>query len=53
MDKVDIRDMPEVCEVVNNILNNKGTAEIKLERGGTEIVVVEPTRYVKLKDSVK
>lgn len=52
---VDIRDFPEVIDIVNAIINNKGTAEIKTERkkdngNVTEnLVVVEISRSVKTK----
>lgn len=48
---IDIRDYPEVIEIINGIINNRGTAEIKNERrqGETNLVVVEITRAVKTK----
>lgn len=48
---VDIRNMPEVVEVINAILNNHGIAEIKNEsrKDDANIVVVEITRSVKTK----
>lgn len=49
---IDIRKHPEVCETVNAILNNGGVAEVKMERGGTETVVVEINRSVKIKQKV-
>lgn len=50
---VNIEDHPEVVKAVNAILNNKGAAEIKLERNGKEIVVVEPTRTVKFREATE
>lgn len=51
---IDIRDYPEVIEIINGIINNRGTAEIKNERrqGETNLVVVEITRAVKTKNLI-
>ena len=49
---IDIRKHPDVCDTINNVLNNGGVAEVKLERGGTETVVVEINRSVKIKEKV-
>jgi len=49
---IDIKDFEEVLDTLNAIINNRGTAEIKLEtpkEGGQKIVVVEISRSVKLK----
>lgn len=48
---IDIRDYPEVIDVVNGIINNHGTAEIKNEarKGEINLVVVEITRALKTK----
>ena len=45
MNKIDVRDIPEVIEAINAILNNKGIAEIKKERDG--VAVVEITRKLR------
>lgn len=48
---IDIRDYPEVIDCLNNIINNRGVAEIKNESRKDEcnLVVVEITRAVKTK----
>ena len=43
--KLDIRDNPELIEIINSIINNHGIAEIKKERDG--IAVVEITRKLR------
>ena len=43
---LDVREMPEVVENINAILNNKGIAEIKQE-GKNGVVVVEIKRTLK------
>lgn len=45
MTKLDIRDNPELIEIINTIVNNHGIAEIKKERDG--IAVVEITRKLR------
>ena len=45
MTKLDIRDYPELIEIINSIVNNHGIAEIKKERDG--IVAVEITRKLR------
>lgn len=47
--RVDISQLPEVIDTINAIVNNNGTAEIKLERNGKEIVVVETSRSLRVK----
>ena len=47
--RVDISQLPEVIDTINAIVNNNGTAEIKLERNGKEIVVVETSRSWRVK----
>lgn len=42
---LDVKEMPNVVNAVNAILNNKGIAEIKQEKGG--VCVVEIKRTVK------
>jgi len=46
---IDIREHPEVIEIINTILNNKGIAEIKNEskHNSVNLVVVEIKRTVK------
>lgn len=48
---IDIRDYPEVVEIINGIINNRGTAEIKNEKrqGEVNLVVVEINRAVRTK----
>lgn len=48
---IDIREHPEVIDIINAIINNHGTAEIKNEarKGDTNLVVVEIVRSVKTK----
>lgn len=48
---IDIRDFPEIIDIINGIVNNHGTAEIKNEarKGETNLVVVEIARTVKTK----
>ena len=49
MDKekdMDIKDYPQTLKVINNIINNKGIAEVKIEKE-RKIVVVEVGRAVK------
>lgn len=41
-----IEDYPDVLEIINAILNNKGVAEIKIERGD-RLTVVEIKRTLK------
>ena len=36
---VDIREHQDVIDILNAILNNKGIAEIKMERGETPVIV--------------
>lgn len=43
---IDIREMPNIIEAVNAILNNKSIAEIKKE-GKNGVVVVEIKRTLK------
>ena len=43
--KLDIRDNPEIIEIINSIVNNHGIAEIKKERDG--IAVVEINRKLR------
>lgn len=40
MDKIDIRNIPEVVEAINAILNSKGIAEVKKERDGVAVVEI-------------
>lgn len=52
-ERFDITDYPEVVRAINDILTrNKTTAEVKIERGGTEIVVVEQRRELKARNKV-
>jgi hypothetical protein len=48
---IDIRDYPEVIEIINGIINNHGVAEVKNEKrqGEVNLVVVEISRTVKTK----
>ena len=48
---IDLRNYPEIIDCLNNIINNKGVAEIKNEarKGDENLVVVEITRSVKTK----
>ena len=48
---IDIRDHPEICNVINAIINNGGAAEIKNEkrRGDDNLVVVEIVRVLRTK----
>ena len=49
---LDVRDMPDVVENINAILNNSGIVEIKAEKTGVavvEIVMVEKVRLFKNK----
>ena len=48
---IDIRDYPEIVEIINGIINNRGIVEIKNEdrKGGVNLVVVEVVRSVKTK----
>lgn len=49
MSHIDIRQHPEIIELINAIINNKGIAEIKNEgkNDSVNIVVVEVKRVVK------
>lgn len=48
---IDIREHPDIVEMLNQILNSKGTAEIKNEKrkGEDNLVVVQITRTLKSK----
>lgn len=48
---IDIREYPEVIEIINGILNNGGVAEVKNEKRRREdnIVVVETMRVLRTK----
>lgn len=50
---VDIKECPESIRTINAIINNSGTAEVKLEHNGKELVVVETARQVKSKERIK
>ncbi len=43
---MDVREHPKTIETINQILNNKGIAEVKAEKGD-KLVVVEVRRTVK------
>ena len=43
---MDIKDYPKTIETINSIINNKGIAEVKVERD-KDLVVVEVGRIVK------
>jgi len=40
---MDIREMPDVCEKVNAVLNNHGIVEIKVESTGVTVVEIKRT----------
>lgn len=50
---VDISKHGDTINTVNAIINNGGTAEIKLEHNKKEIVVVETSRKVKNRVNAK
>ena len=43
---MEIREHPKTIETINNILNNKGIAEVKVEKNNT-LVVVEVGRTIR------
>ena len=43
---MDIREHPETIKTINNIINNKGIAEVKIEKNDT-LVVVEVGRTIR------
>lgn len=47
---MDIRDIPEVLDMINAIIANHGIAEVKCEdwRDGPHVLVVEQNRSVKV-----
>jgi len=47
-----IEDYPQTLKVINNIVNNNGIAEVKIERE-KRIVVVEVGRSVRNSEDVK
>lgn len=49
---MDIKDYPQTLKVINNIINNKGIAEVKIEKE-RKIVVVEVGRAVKHSEEIK
>lgn len=50
---IELREIPEVLKTINAILENDGIAEVKLENGGKEIVVVETNRKVKIRKAIR
>lgn len=48
---VDITKHTDTVKTVNAIINNGGTAEIKLEHNRKEIVVVETSRQLKSREN--
>lgn len=44
---IQLKDYPELCAVIERIINNGGTCEIKKERNGKVITVVEIDRKLK------
>ena len=48
-----LADYPVAVEKINNIVNAGDVAEIKLEKHGTEIAVVQSVRTVRDKETIK
>lgn len=49
---MDVSKYPQTLQTINNIINNKGIAEVKIERE-TKIVVVEVGRAVRNSEDIK
>lgn len=52
---IDIRDIPEVIDTLNGVINNDLIAEIKIERdrdsGMPSVIVVEQSRRIRIRKS--
>ena len=48
---LDVREMPEVLDAINAIINNKGNAEVRPERTG--VAVIETIRRFRTKEEFK
>ena len=49
---MNIQDYPKAIQTINSIVNNKGIAEIKVEKG-KNLVVVEVGRTIRISEQVK
>ena len=43
MKNIDIRQMPDVCDKINAVLNNRGIVELKQESTGITVVEIKRT----------
>lgn len=50
--KIDLEKQPDTIESINTILNNNAIAEVKTEKGGDRIVVVEINRNLRHSEQV-